>query len=663
MEAAELWHAEHITKPLQLASYDEMRREHRVAGSGPAPARRQRQLCARHAPALDRGQRSHGRRAGLGSLRAGQRELHRAPSGRQRLLSGHTPTASPRGTIRWRRSATASARWWSATPPPCGGSPRRAPTAATIDPPDRDRSRLPVGAGPAARGRRRRADLGHDQRRGRRQLLLPGHGPERRVRRPGVRQRLPPGPGGRAAARAHRGGAGAHHLHLRHPRRLSRRRLGRRTIAAGAVARSAATSTRRRCPARPSKACRRSARRRSTATSPGCWTRLRAVGIEQVIAVDLGKAAIGPARGARRRAGPRRPERGRRRLHARAARAAADRRHGMSTCVFLGPTLPTAEVAGILDATCLPPVQLGDVYRVVARHRPRAIGIVDGYFQWAPAVWHKEILWAICQGVHVFGAASMGALRAAELAPFGMQGVGRIFEAYRDGSLGRRALRGRRRGGGRARTAGKRLSRRVRGDGEHPLHAGPGGERRGDRRGDPALPRRRTPRRPSSPIAAMRPCLRRDARTRLPEAEIAALARWLPHGRVEPEAPRRGGDARGDARFHRRRPAARPGELHLRAHDLLGERRGEVSVAADRPRRPLLAALRLDASRCERVGEDELRDWYFARVAGTAVPADLDGWTREAGFADAGDFHRAAFAEYLVHGLADEARAGRRARR
>ena len=70
-----------------------------------------------------------------------------------------------------------------------------------------------------------------------------------------------------------------------------------------------------------------------------------------------------------------------------------------------------------------------------SRLRPRAIGIVDGYFQWAPAVWHKEILWAIGQGVHVFGAASMGALRAVELAPFGMRGVGRIFEAYRTGRL------------------------------------------------------------------------------------------------------------------------------------------------------------------------------------------------------------------------------------
>lgn len=58
-----------------------------------------------------------------------------------------------------------------------------------------------------------------------------------------------------------------------------------------------------------------------------------------------------------------------------------------------------------------------------------AIAIVDGYFERVPAVWHKEILWAMSEGVHVFGAASMGALRAAELSMFGMRGVG---EVYRD---------------------------------------------------------------------------------------------------------------------------------------------------------------------------------------------------------------------------------------
>jgi hypothetical protein len=107
----------------------------------------------------------------------------------------------------------------------------------------------------------------------------------------------------------------------------------------------------------------------------------------------------------------------------------------MTTCVFTGPTLPVPDARSVLDAVYLPPVQQGDVYRAVVHHRPRAVGIIDGYFQQVPSVWHKEILWAMAQGVHVFGSASMGALRAAELAAFGMRGVGRIFEAYRDGHL------------------------------------------------------------------------------------------------------------------------------------------------------------------------------------------------------------------------------------
>ncbi len=102
--------------------------------------------------------------------------------------------------------------------------------------------------------------------------------------------------------------------------------------------------------------------------------------------------------------------------------------------VFIGPTLRGSEVAAVCEAVCLPPAAQGDVYRA-ALQRPRAIGIVDGYFSGAPSVWHKEILWALSQGIHVFGSASMGALRAAELHGFGMRGVGRIFEAFRDGLL------------------------------------------------------------------------------------------------------------------------------------------------------------------------------------------------------------------------------------
>jgi hypothetical protein len=106
----------------------------------------------------------------------------------------------------------------------------------------------------------------------------------------------------------------------------------------------------------------------------------------------------------------------------------------MTTFIFVGPTLPAEEVVRTQGFVCLPPVAQGDLYRA-AQRRPRAIGIIDGYFSGAPSVWHKEILWAISQGIPVFGSASMGALRAAELHAFGMRGVGRIFEAFRDGVL------------------------------------------------------------------------------------------------------------------------------------------------------------------------------------------------------------------------------------
>lgn len=106
----------------------------------------------------------------------------------------------------------------------------------------------------------------------------------------------------------------------------------------------------------------------------------------------------------------------------------------MKIVVFLGPTLPLEQARARLDADYRPPAGRGDVYRA-ALEQPLAIGIVDGVFRSQPAVWHKEILWALNEGIHVLGGASMGALRAAELAPFGMVGVGRVFEQFRSGAL------------------------------------------------------------------------------------------------------------------------------------------------------------------------------------------------------------------------------------
>jgi hypothetical protein len=106
----------------------------------------------------------------------------------------------------------------------------------------------------------------------------------------------------------------------------------------------------------------------------------------------------------------------------------------MSALLFVGPTLRPDELPRVPGLLALPPAAQGDLYRA-AQRRPRAIGIIDGYFDGVPSVWHKEILWAMAQGIHVMGSASRGALRAAELHDFGMRGVGRIYEAYRDGAL------------------------------------------------------------------------------------------------------------------------------------------------------------------------------------------------------------------------------------
>lgn len=106
----------------------------------------------------------------------------------------------------------------------------------------------------------------------------------------------------------------------------------------------------------------------------------------------------------------------------------------MSVYVFLGPSLPLPDARRLLDATYLPPVVMGDVYAVSTRS-PQAIVIIDGLFERTPAVWHKEILYALSCGIRVFGGSSMGALRAAELSAFGMVGIGRIFEGYREGAF------------------------------------------------------------------------------------------------------------------------------------------------------------------------------------------------------------------------------------
>lgn len=102
--------------------------------------------------------------------------------------------------------------------------------------------------------------------------------------------------------------------------------------------------------------------------------------------------------------------------------------------IFLGPSLDRTRANEIIDATFLPPARRGDI-SLAAESGVRIIGLIDGVFFQECAVGHREILDALRRGVRVIGASSMGALRGAELDVLGMEGVGEIYLAYKEGRL------------------------------------------------------------------------------------------------------------------------------------------------------------------------------------------------------------------------------------
>lgn len=99
--------------------------------------------------------------------------------------------------------------------------------------------------------------------------------------------------------------------------------------------------------------------------------------------------------------------------------------------VFAGPCLAGRRLKGF---DLRPPARRGDILAAVAGGA-RTLVLLDGYYYTVGSVTHKELLYALDSGVRVIGAASMGALRAAEMEPFGMLGAGRVFSWYRDGVL------------------------------------------------------------------------------------------------------------------------------------------------------------------------------------------------------------------------------------
>ncbi len=102
--------------------------------------------------------------------------------------------------------------------------------------------------------------------------------------------------------------------------------------------------------------------------------------------------------------------------------------------VMAGPSLPQSERPSGGGYEWLPPARAGDVAALLD-DPPEILCLIDGLFDACPAPWHKELMLLMAAGTIVFGASSMGALRAAELDRHGMIGVGTIYRAYRDGRL------------------------------------------------------------------------------------------------------------------------------------------------------------------------------------------------------------------------------------
>jgi len=101
--------------------------------------------------------------------------------------------------------------------------------------------------------------------------------------------------------------------------------------------------------------------------------------------------------------------------------------------VFVGPSIPLDLAKRTLpNADFRPPIRRGNLDGIPGG---AIVGIIDGVFAETLAISPGEIREAIERGVLVYGASSMGALRAAEIPK--VVGVGRIVEMYRTGAIER----------------------------------------------------------------------------------------------------------------------------------------------------------------------------------------------------------------------------------
>src|SRR5215213_2451909 len=100
--------------------------------------------------------------------------------------------------------------------------------------------------------------------------------------------------------------------------------------------------------------------------------------------------------------------------------------------VFLGPSLKLTKARKIINAEFKPPAKKGDLIKLSLMSDIRKIVLIDGVFLQEYPPTPIEVFQVIRKSnFKVYGASSIGALRAVELEKFGMEGIGKIFELYK----------------------------------------------------------------------------------------------------------------------------------------------------------------------------------------------------------------------------------------
>ena len=112
--------------------------------------------------------------------------------------------------------------------------------------------------------------------------------------------------------------------------------------------------------------------------------------------------------------------------------------------IFVGPSLSLQKARKIFDADYRGPAKKGDLLVLSAsslislKNQPNAInfvGLIDGLFLQDYPPTPIEVFQLLSnKNFRVVGGASIGALRAVELEKFGMVGIGKVFQLFKNGT-------------------------------------------------------------------------------------------------------------------------------------------------------------------------------------------------------------------------------------